>query len=220
MGSLFLKRPTLSSAVWVLSLFLSSSCFTSSEAHTGSGNITIKWDLISWTPDGYVAVVSIYNFQKNRPIRRPGWKLSWTWAKKEVIWSMMGARAVNQGDCSRFKGNIPHSCTKNPTVVDLRPGTPFNQQIANCCRGGVLEPGTASSFQLSVGNGGTTEKTVQRPTRFIFTAPGQKYICGQTRNVKPTIFVSPDKRRMTRALLTWNITCLFHKATRMMLETF
>jgi len=29
-----------------------------------TGNITIKWDIMQWTSDGYVAVVSVYNYQK------------------------------------------------------------------------------------------------------------------------------------------------------------
>ncbi|PWA42200.1 COBRA-like extracellular glycosyl-phosphatidyl inositol-anchored protein family [Artemisia annua] len=37
-----------------------------------NGNITIKWDIISWTPDGYVAVVTMYNFQQYRHISPPG----------------------------------------------------------------------------------------------------------------------------------------------------
>ncbi|KAH0870594.1 hypothetical protein HID58_077616, partial [Brassica napus] len=100
-----------------------------------TGNITIKWDIISWTADGYVTVVSIFNFQQYRHIQAPGWQLGWSWYKKEVIWSMVGAQATEQGDCSKFKGNIPHCCKKTPTVVDLLPGTPYNQHISNCCRG-------------------------------------------------------------------------------------
>ena len=84
------------------------------------------------------AVVSMYNFQQYRHIQAPGWTLGWTWAKREVIWNMMGGQTTEQGDCSRYKGNIPHCCKKDPTVVDLLPGTPYNQQVANCCRGGVL----------------------------------------------------------------------------------
>ncbi|CAK7357244.1 unnamed protein product [Dovyalis caffra] len=100
-----------------------------------TGNITIKWDIISWTPDGYVAVVTIFNFQQFRHIQAPGWSLEWTWEKKEIIWSMMGGQTTEQGDCSKFKGNVPHCCKKTPTVVDLLPGTPYNQQVANCCKG-------------------------------------------------------------------------------------
>nr|VDD10275.1 unnamed protein product [Brassica oleracea] len=46
-----------------------------------TGNITIKWDIISWTADGYVAVVSIFNFQQYRNIQAPGWQLGWSWYK-------------------------------------------------------------------------------------------------------------------------------------------
>ncbi|CAH1420928.1 unnamed protein product [Lactuca virosa] len=46
----------------VLAIILSSFSFTCTEAYDAldpNGNITIKWDIISWTPDGYV--VSIIN---------------------------------------------------------------------------------------------------------------------------------------------------------------
>ncbi|KAG2263598.1 hypothetical protein Bca52824_070677 [Brassica carinata] len=204
---------SLLSAVIVL-LLVSFSCFTSSEALTrNKGNITVKWDLMSWTPDGYVAVVTAYNYQKQRSIPSPGWKMSWRWTRKEVIWSMVGAQTTKQGDCSMFNENMPHSCTNKPTVVDLPPKTPFNQQIANCCKGGVLKPGLESAFQISVGNAGDSVKTVRMPVNFMFTAPKQQYICGPTKKVTPTRFITADKRRMTRALMTWKITCDFHKAT-------
>ncbi|KAL0311706.1 UNVERIFIED_CONTAM: COBRA-like protein 4 [Sesamum calycinum] len=129
-----------------------------------NGNITIKWDIMSWTPDGYVAVVTMNNFQMYRHIMSPGWTVGWTWAKKEVIWSMVGAQATEQGDCSKFKGNIPHCCKKTPTIVDLLPGVPYNQQFSNCCKGGVLaawgqDPqASVSAFQVSVGQAGTSNK--------------------------------------------------------------
>ncbi|CAN4081631.1 unnamed protein product [Withania somnifera] len=180
-----------------------------------NGNITIKWDVISWTPDGYVAVVTMFNFQQYRHIQAPGWTLGWTWAKKEVIWNMMGAQTTEQGDCSKFKGNIPHCCKKDPTVVDLLPGTPYNQQIANCCKGGVInswgqDPETAvSSFQVSVGGSGTTNKTVRVPKNFTLRAPGPGYTCGPAKVVKPTKFVTNDGRRVTQAMMTWNVTCTY-----------
>ncbi|XP_059311165.1 COBRA-like protein 4 isoform X1 [Lycium ferocissimum] len=141
------------------------------------GNITIKWDVLSWTPDGYVAVVTMNNFQMYRPIMSPGWTLGWTWAKNEVIWAMSGAQATYQGDCSKFRSNIPHSCEKNPAIVDLLPNTPYNQQVANCCKGGVLasrgkDPSASlSAFQISVGAAGTTDKTVKLPKNFTLVAP-------------------------------------------------
>ncbi|KAL0384844.1 UNVERIFIED_CONTAM: protein COBRA [Sesamum radiatum] len=190
-------------------------CVDAYDALDPNGNITVKWDVMSWTPDGYVAVVTIFNFQKYRHIESPGWKLGWTWAKKEVIWSMLGGQATEQGDCSRFKGNIPHCCKKNPTIVDLLPGTPYNQQIANCCKGGVISSwvqdpaNAASSFQLSVGQAGTSNKTVRVPKNFTLLGPGPGYTCGPAKIVKPSKFTTPDKRRVTQALMTWNVTCSY-----------
>ncbi|KAL5582097.1 hypothetical protein UlMin_014539 [Ulmus minor] len=211
MGSLFL--PTMAFA-----FLLSSSFFFSSEAYDAldpNGNITIKWDIMSWTPDGYVAVVTLYNFQKYRHIEAPGWTVGWTWAKKEVIWNMLGGQTTEQGDCSKYKGNIPHCCKKTPSVVDLLPGTPYNQQVANCCKGGVLSswvqdpPNAASSFQISVGAAGTSNKTVRAPKNFTLKAPGPGYTCGPARVVRPSKFITADKRRVTQALMTWNVTCTY-----------
>ncbi|XP_047321039.1 protein COBRA-like [Impatiens glandulifera] len=206
----------------IISFFFIFSCtsFTSTEAYeplNRDGNITIKWDAIKWTPDGYVAVVTISNFYKYRHIEAPGWLLGWTWRNKEVIWNMIGAQTTKQGNCSRFKGsnNIPHSCEKNPIVVDLLPETPYNQQIANCCKGGVISSpvsdpqNSASSFQLTVGAAGTTNKTVYLPKNFTLkTPPGPGYICGPAKVVRPTRFISSDGRRVTQAMMTWEVICV------------
>ncbi|KAI3851415.1 hypothetical protein MKX03_013028 [Papaver bracteatum] len=171
-----------------------------------NGNVTIKWDIMSWTPDGYVAVVSIFNFQGYRHIQAPGWTLGWTWSGKEVIWRMLGAQTTEQGDCSRFKGNIPHCCKKAPEIVDLLPGTPYNQQVANCCKGGVIsswvqDPANAvSSFLISVGSSGTSNKSVRAPRNFKLRAPGPGYTCGPARIVQPSKFKTMDRRRETQAL--------------------
>ncbi|KAL0008489.1 hypothetical protein SO802_009991, partial [Lithocarpus litseifolius] len=67
---------------------------------------------------------------------------------------------------------------KDPTVVDLLPGTPYNQQIANCCKGRVINSwvqdpaNAASSFQVSVGAAGTTNKTVKLPKNFTLRELG------------------------------------------------
>lgn len=119
---------------------------------------------------------------------------------------MNGGQATEQGDCSRFRGSIPHSCKRSPTIVDLLPGTPYNQQTANCCKGGVISSwvqdpaNSASSFQLSVGQAGTSNKTVRLPKNFTLQAPGPGYTCGPAKLGKPTRFFTPDKRRTTQAL--------------------
>lgn len=119
---------------------------------------------------------------------------------------MMGAQTTEQGDCSKFKANIPHCCKKDPIVVDLLPGTPYNQQIANCCKGGVInswgqDSQTAvSSFQVSVGQSGTTNKTVRLPKNFTLKAPGPGYTCGPAKVGKPTKFITGDGRRITQAM--------------------
>ncbi|KAK4409813.1 protein COBRA [Sesamum angolense] len=127
----------------ILLLFLlSCSTFTSTEAYDAldpNGNITIKWDVISWTPDGYVAVVTIFNFQQYRHIQAPGWTLGWTWAKK--------------------RGDMEHD-------------------------GRV-------------------------PKNFTLKAPGPGYTCGPAKIVKPTKYVTSDGRRVTQAMMTWNVTCTY-----------
>ncbi|KAJ3673088.1 hypothetical protein LUZ60_006462 [Juncus effusus] len=203
----------------ILLVFLTISIFFSNavayDPLDPTGNITIKWDVMSWTPDGYVAVVTMNNFQMYRQIMSPGWTLGWSWAKKEVIWSMVGAQTTEQGDCSKFKGNVPHCCKKTPQVVDLLPGVPYNQQIANCCKGGVIssygqDPSAAvSSFQVSVGLAGTTNKTVKLPKNFTLLGPGLGYTCGPAKIVPSTVFWSPDHRRKTQAAMTWNVTCTY-----------
>lgn len=152
-------------------------------------------------------MVTILNFQKYRHIEAPGWKLGWTWAKNEIIWSMLGGQTTEQGNCLKFKGdNIPHCCKKDPTVVDLLPETPYNLRTTNCCRGGVLgsriqdHVNAVSSFQITVGLAGTTNKTVKPPKNFILKTPGPGYTCGPTSLVKPSKFLTPDGRRFTQAL--------------------
>ncbi|RAL40830.1 unnamed protein product [Cuscuta campestris] len=180
-----------------------------------TGNITVKWDVMSWTPDGYVATVMINNFQMYRHILSPGWTLGWTWAKNEVIWSMVGAQTTDQGDCSKFKAAIPHCCKKSPSVVDLLPGVPYNQQFSNCCKGGVLaswgqdSQSSVSAFQVSVGQAGTSNKTVRVPKNFTLLGPGPGYTCGPAKIVPSTKFLTSDRRRNTQALMTWNVTCTY-----------
>ncbi|RLN41134.1 hypothetical protein C2845_PM01G18060 [Panicum miliaceum] len=204
-----------SAALVALVLAVTCSVAVAYDALDPNGNITIKWDVISWTPDGYVAMVTMSNYQMYRHIMAPGWTVGWSWAKKEVIWSIVGAQATEQGDCSKFKGGIPHCCKRTPAVVDLLPGVPYNQQIANCCKAGVVSAfgqdpaGSVSAFQVSVGLAGTTNKTVKLPKNFTLQGPGPGYTCGPARVVPSTVYFTPDRRRKTQALMTWTVTCTY-----------
>lgn len=149
--------------------------------------------------------MSIFNFQQYRHIEAPGWTLGWSWENKEVIWSIVGGQAREQGDCSQFKGTLPHCCKKQPSVEDML-GGPDNKQIPTCCKGGVLaslaqDPANAaSSFQMAVGGTGTTPESVSMPRNFTLTAPGGGYSCGPAKRVEPSRFLAPDGRRTSQAL--------------------
>ncbi|KAE8698644.1 COBRA-like protein 1 [Hibiscus syriacus] len=175
------------------------------------GNITLKWDLLtSDTASNYVRV-SMLNFQKYRHIEQPGWKLGWDWKGDEAIWNMLGAEATEQGNCSRFKGGqLPHCCERTPSIVDLLPGTPYNMQTTNCCKGGVL----SSMIQDPSKYGSVFEMTVSSATKAGFNMPEnftigvQGYTCGDAVPVAPSKY-SLDGRRWTQALGTWNVTCMY-----------
>ena len=187
--------------------FLNATCYiTKILSNVSSKEFMFTTQTDSWHFFPRQARVTIFNYQQYRHIESPGWQLGWTWLKKEVIWNMVGAQATEQGDCSKFKGDPPHCCKKTPTVVDLLPGTPYNHQISNCCRGGVVsawaqDSATAvSAFQISVGQSGTTNTTVRAPRNITLKAPGPGYTCGPAKTVAPTKFFSDDKRRKTQAM--------------------
>ncbi|PAN39344.1 hypothetical protein PAHAL_7G236500 [Panicum hallii] len=185
-----------------------------------NGDITIDWDFQSLdvkAANTYTVMVSIHNRQLYRHIERPGWRLSWSWAGKEVIWDTRGAEATEQGDCSRVGGGSrPHCCQKRPVMVDLPPGTPFNQQVANCCRGGVLSSlsqnnlTSTAAFQMVVGeyaaarDGGSKEP--EMPWGFDIGVPG--YSCSNATKVPPTRS-KVDRNRHVQVLLTWRVTCSY-----------
>jgi hypothetical protein len=177
------------------------------------GNVAIKWDITSWTGDGYVATISMYNSQQFRGIQ--SWHLGWTWAKKEVIYNIVGAQATLQGDCTGYPEPPPHCCLKTPTIIDLVPGVPYSQQVANCCRNGVISAfaqnpeDSVSSFQITVGYSGNTNVSVQIPTLTTLKTPGPGYTCSDLKKVAPTKFPQNNGQRFTQAYLTWNATCTY-----------
>ncbi|KAJ7292340.1 hypothetical protein O6H91_Y283400 [Diphasiastrum complanatum] len=170
---------------------------------------------MSWTTDGYIALVTLINYQSYRHIEAPGWTLGWHWAKNEVIWEMSGAQAAMQGDCSKFEGPIPHCCKRDPVIVDLLPDAPYNLQMANCCKGGVLtsfaqdHQNSIASFQVTVGLSGNSNTTVHLPRNYTLGLPGPGYTCDPAKAVSSSLFPTPDGRRHTQALMTWNVTCKY-----------
>ncbi|CAI9770132.1 unnamed protein product [Fraxinus pennsylvanica] len=179
-----------------------------------NGNITIKWDVLQANGGTEDVTVSIINYQLFRHIEYPGWKLSWAWPGNEVIWNIVGAEATEQGNCSAFGGGkLPHCCEKEPVIIDLLPGTPYNKQVANCCKGGVVSSMTQdpekyiSAFQMNVGSSDTKGSGPGIPVNFTLGLQG--YTCGEPFQVPPTKFSEDQGRRRTQALATWNVTCSY-----------
>lgn len=170
-------------------------------------------------------MVSIHNYQMYRHIEHPGWRLSWNWTGKEVIWNTVGAETTEQGDCSRVgaANARPHCCLRRPVMVDLPPGTPYNRQVANCCRGGVLSSfvqnnlTSTAAFQMVVGEfalakddgGGSMEP--EKPWHFDIGVPG--YTCSNATTVAPTR-VKVDKNRyeqvLRKAFVFFLLHCIVH----------
>lgn len=144
----------------------------------------------------------MYNFQLFRQVEEPGWKLGWAWKGDEVIWAMLGAEAKEQGNCTRFKGQQkPHCCEKEPVIIDLMPGTPYNMQTANCCKGGVLTSAKqdhtkrGATFQMNYIKGSVSDSgasSFSMPENFTLGIPG--YSCGTPFQVPPTKFTKDGHR--------------------------
>ncbi|GMN52468.1 hypothetical protein TIFTF001_021587 [Ficus carica] len=195
-------------------LLIKSNCYDPMDPN---GNITVTFDILQWTtnPDGYLARVTIQNFYRYRHIDNPGWSLGWTWAKNEVIWSMRGAFATDMGNCSSFKSQIPHSCKKNPVIVDLMldQASPDNM-TEGCCRGGTLYPlsidpsKSFASFEVQVGSQ-EGNATIHVPRNLTLMAPGPGYSCGPLLDSDPTISSDIGGRRHVPVFRTWKTTCTY-----------
>ncbi|KAK6240826.1 hypothetical protein SCA6_006215 [Theobroma cacao] len=192
-------------------LLLSRNCYDPLDPN---GNITVTFDINQWTRDGYVARVTIQNYYHYRHVDESGWKLGWTWANNEIIWTMSGAFATTQGNCSSFKFDTPHSCEKSPVIADLTPDAPPENRTADCCHGGILaawaiNPSKSfSSFEMMVGHLGANPN-VQAPLNLTLMAPGPGYTCGLVEDTDPTISSDIGGRRQLQAYRTWKSTCTY-----------
>ncbi|KZV30900.1 COBRA-like protein 6-like, partial [Dorcoceras hygrometricum] len=180
-----------------------------------NGNVTIRWDVIQDSGDGTQFVrLSIVNYQLFRHVELPGWRLRWAWPGDEVIWRIRGAEATEQGNCSAFKvSEPPHCCEKEPTIIDLLPGAPYNNQEENCCKGGVLSSMTQdpakyiAAFQMQIGTSGTNGHLPQVAQNFSLGLPG--YTCSDPVQVPPTKTYEDQGRRRKQAIATYNVTCTY-----------
>ncbi|KAA8546063.1 hypothetical protein F0562_020486 [Nyssa sinensis] len=179
-----------------------------------NGNITVTFDILQWTVDGYVARVTIQNFYQYRHVDKPGWQLGWTWTRNEVIWSMSGAFATQQGNCSAFKSQIPHSCKKDPVMLDLMPEALPQNRSEDCCRGGILAAwainpfNSFSSFEITVGNL-EGNYSAYKPANLTLMAPGPGYTCGPVVDTDPTVWSVIGGKREEQVFRTWKSTCTY-----------
>lgn len=162
--------------------------------------------------------LSIVNYQLFRHVDLPGWKLSWTWPHDQVIWNIFGAEATEQGNCSAFRGGpLPHCCMKEPVIIDLLPGAPYNVQVANCCRGGVLSSMLQDStkyvaaFQMHIGGLISNNASANVPGNFTLGLRG--YTCGAPFQVPATKFSQNQGRRTTQAFGKCKYVGFMHEVT-------
>lgn len=79
---------------------------------------------------------------------------------------------------------------------------------------------SVSSFQISVGLAGTSNKTVKLPKNFSLLGPGPGYTCGPAKIVPSTVFLTADHRRKTQALSKFAFFSLFSVISRRALIPF
>ncbi|MED6132274.1 hypothetical protein PIB30_017541 [Stylosanthes scabra] len=180
-----------------------------------NGNISVTFDIYQRTDDdGYLARVTIENFYQYRHVDKPGWQLGWEWANNEVIWSIKGAVATDQGNCSSYTNQLPHSCKKDPLIVDLPSDVSPESRSEHCCNDGVLSarainPSTSfSSFDLEVRRLGQYPLG-QAPNNLTLMAPGPGYTCSPLLEADPTIISSFGGQRQVPALRTWKSACTY-----------
>ncbi|CAK8569341.1 unnamed protein product [Lathyrus sativus] len=181
-----------------------------------NGNFSITFDINNRLDNGYLATVTLQNYHQYRHVDKPGWKLGWTWANNEVIWSMSGAIATDRGDCSSYSGSqMPHSCKKDPIIVDISPDVTQNRSV-RCCRGGRLSAraidslSSLTSFELEVRNLDQKENSIgQAPKNVTFMAPGPGYTCSPFMVTDPSVSLDLGGVRQVPVIRTWKSICTY-----------
>lgn len=170
----------------------------------------------------FQARVTIQNYYQYRHVDKPGWSIGWAWTQKEIIWSISGAFATVQGDCSAFKHQIPHSCQPKPVIADLTPDASPENTSENCCRGGLLsawaiDPSNSfSSFEITVGNL-DINATLHPPANLTLSAPGPGYTCGPVTDTNPTESLDIGGRRKVQVYSKYTMLELLEQTCRFFL---
>jgi hypothetical protein len=106
---------------------------------------------------------------------------------------MSGATVTDRGDCSSYGSQMPHSCKKDPIIVDIAQDVTQNRSDG-CCRGGRLSAravdyfNSFSSFEFEVRNAGGKENSLgQAPNNVTFMAPGPGYTCSPFMLTDPSV---------------------------------
>ncbi|KAI9180185.1 hypothetical protein LWI28_002109 [Acer negundo] len=178
------------------------------------GNITVTIDILQRTNDGYTARVTIQNYYQYRHIDKPGWTIGWTWTKEEVIVSMSGAFATQQGNCSSLNFQDAHCCKKDPEIADLPTDALPEKTTEGCCKGGLISayainPAKSfSSFEISVANLGANT-TYFAPQNLTIMVPGPGYTCESLQDTDPTVFPDIGGRRQVQVFRTWKSICTY-----------
>ncbi|KAL5985957.1 hypothetical protein ACLOJK_027947 [Asimina triloba] len=150
------------------------------------------------------AKVTVQNYYQYRHIEKPGWTLGWAWSSGEIISTMAGALALRQGNCSDFTTQIPHSCEREPRIMDHMPDVAPENRSDSCCRGGVISAWginttlSSSSFEMVVGDLGGDPSSISPPQNVTFLGPGPGYTCSPFGDYPPTVFYDTDKRRLVQ----------------------
>ncbi|KAK2392916.1 protein COBRA [Trifolium repens] len=197
----------------ITTLFTLSDCYDPLDPN---GNISITFDINNRVDNnGYMARVTLENYHQYRHVDKPGWKLGWTWANNEVIWSMSGAIVTDRGDCSSYGSQMPHSCKKDPIIVDIAQDVTQNRSDG-CCRGGRLSAravdyfNSFSSFEFEVRNAGGKENSLgQAPNNVTFMAPGPGYTCSPFMLTDPSVSLDLGGQRQVPVAKTWKSTCTY-----------
>lgn len=133
----------------------------------------------------------------------------------EVIWSMSGAFATEQGNCSLFKYDTPHSCVESPMILELMSKASPANRSDGCCNGGVLsswavDPSKSfSSFEITVGSS-DEDGNEQPPANITLMAPGPGYTCSPFLDANPTVSSVIDGKRQVQVfskLIRWQLQC-------------